>query len=206
MHLAIVLTGKREGNLWFSSGKEVDFFDIKGLAQLLSDKISLDNSQFISYSDSVILEEGLALVNGDNQLGMIGRLSSKIAAKFEIDSEVYGAEFPLQKLFENRKIDRKYQPISRFPAVERDLALIIDEAVASAEVVHTMHQEGGPYLTGVEIFDVYRGKQVPAGKKSLAFHLHFQAMDRTLTEEEVNRLMENIFAAVSRNFQAKLRE
>lgn len=206
LHLAIALTGKREGNLWFSSGEEVDFFDIKGLAQLLSDKISLDNSQFISYSDSVIIEEGLALFNGNNQLGILGRLCSRIAAKFEIDSEVYGAEFQLHKMYENRKIDRKYQPISRFPAIERDVALIIDEDVAAGEIVSSIQEEGRPYLTKVEIFDVYRGKQIPAGKKSLAFHLHFQAMDRTLTEEEINLLMEKIFAVVNRNFQAKLRE
>ncbi len=206
LHLAIALTGKREGNLWFSSGEEADFFDIKGLAQLLTDKISLDNSKFISYSDSVILEDGLALFNGNNQLGILGRLSSRIAAKFEIDSEVYGAEFQLQKMFENRKIDRKYQPISRFPAVERDVALIIDEDVAAGEIVSAIQREGGPYLTKVEIFDVYRGKQIPAGKKSLAFHLNFQAMDRTLTEEEINLLMEKIFTVVNRNFQAKLRE
>jgi len=206
LHLAIALTGKRDGNLWYSSGELFDFYDIKGLAQLIGDKISLDNCQFISYSDSVIQEDGLALVQGNDQLGIIGRLSLKIAARFEFDNPVYVAEFQLQKLFENRKIDKKYQPIPRFPAVERDLALMVDENLAAAELVEVMRREGGSWLTKVEIFDVYQGKQIPAGKKSLAFHFNFQSLERTLTEQEINEQMNTIFEAVNHSFQAKLRE
>jgi phenylalanyl-tRNA synthetase beta chain len=206
LHLAIALTGKRDGNLWYSSGELVDFYDIKGLAQLISDKISLDNCQFISYSDSVIQEDGLALVQGNDQLGILGRLSAKISARFEFDSPVYIAEFQLQRMFEHRKIDKKYQPIPRFPAVERDVALIVDENLAATKLVEVIKREGGSWLTKVEIFDVYQGKQIPAAKKSLAFHLNFQSLERTLTEQDINELMKKIIEAVSHSFQAKLRE
>ena len=206
LHLAIALSGKREGNLWYSSGELVDFYDIKGLAQLIADKISLDNCQFISYSDSVIQEDGLALIQGNDQLGMIGRLSTKMAARFEFDSPVYVADFQLQKLFEHRKFEKKYQPIPRFPAVERDVALIVDESLAAAELVEVIKREGGGWLNRVEIFDVYQGKQIPAGKKSLAFHLNFQSLERTLNEQEINEVMNKIFEVVSHSFQAKLRE
>lgn len=206
LHLAIAISGKREGSSWTSTQKEVDFFDIKGLIELICHKISLDNWQFISYSDSVVDENGLAVSVKKEIMGKLGRLRPRIQEFFEIEGDVFVAELNVRKLFEYRKVDRKYQPIHRFPAVSRDLAFIVQEELHSQDLVDLISKTGGSLLTDIEIFDVYRGKQVQENKKSIALRLNFQSPKRTLTEEEVNSVMENIISKVGKTFQAKLRD
>jgi len=206
LHLAIGLSGKRDGSNWTSMQKEVDFFDIKGIVELICHKISLDNWQFISYSDSVIDENGLAVSVEKEIIGKLGRLRPRIQEFFEIEGDILVAELNVNKLFDYRKVDRKYQPIPRFPAVLRDLAFTVDEELHSQDLVHLISKKGGSLLSDIEVFDVYRGKQVSEGKKSIAFRLNFQSSDRTLTEDEVNVVMEKIIAEVGKTFQAKLRE
>jgi len=206
LQLAIVIIGKREGNLWFSSRQVNDFFDIKGLFEALAFKISLDNWQFISYSDFVLEGAGLGLKIGEEVGGFIGRINKKILDNFEIDEDVFVAQLSVTELFKNLKTKKKYQPIPRYPSVERDLAFIIDDDLKAQEIIDLSYRTGGNLLSNIEIFDIFRGTQIPEGKKSLAFHYTFQATDRTLTEEEVNRLMEKIIASVKNSYQAKLRE
>ncbi|MBN2365954.1 MAG: phenylalanine--tRNA ligase subunit beta, partial [Calditrichaeota bacterium] len=206
LRLIISLTGMREEDIWYSSRQKVDFYDIKGIVEAFCRKISLDNWQFISYSDSDFLQEnGLLLQSGNTEIGTLGQLSQKICEALEIEQDIYIADLSVKKLFENRKIDKKYRPIPRFPSVERDLALIVDADLESEKLLSTIYQKGGKLLHQVDIFDIYQGKQIPEGKKSLAFRLIFQAMDRTLTEDEVNVLMDKIYLTVNKRFQAKLR-
>jgi phenylalanyl-tRNA synthetase beta chain len=98
-----------------------------------------------------------------------------------------------------------YHPVSRFPAATRDLALIVDEGLPAGQVRDAIVEAGGNLLQRVELFDVYRGEQVPPGKKSLACTIAFQAMDRTLTDEEVNRLQSKMQRKLEDMFGAQLR-
>lgn len=206
LQLVLAITGKREGNLWFSSRQMNDFFDIKGLLEALIHKISLDKWEFISYSENVLEGRGLALKIGNELIGFIGRLSKNIIDVYEIEDDVYVAQLSIGELFRHLPTEKKLKPIARFPLVERDLALIIDEDLEAKKIIDFLHKKGGNLLKNIEIFDVYRGKQVPEGKKSIAFHLSFQSMDRTLTEEEVNSQMDKIITSVNKIFHAKLRE
>lgn len=206
LQLVIALVGKRDNDLWYSSRQINDFYDIKGIVEALILKISLDNCQLISYSDHILEGDGLALKIDSDVIGFWGKLDRKIANYFEIEDDVFVAQLSVEKLFKHSQIEKKYQPIPRYPSMERDLALIINEGFEANSIIENINQKGGDLLTKVEIFDIYKGKQIPDGKKSLAFHLTFQSMDRTLTEEEVNHLMENIFASVHKSFQAKLRD
>jgi phenylalanyl-tRNA synthetase beta chain len=206
LQIVIAQVGKREGDLWYSSRQISDFYDIKGVVEALILKISLDNCQLISYSDDILEGDGLALKKGTEVIGFLGKLDRKIANYFEIDEDILVVQLSVEKLFKHAQIEKKYQPIPRYPSVERDLALIIDEGLEANSIIENIYQKGGDLLKNVEIFDFYKGKQIPTGKKSLAFHFTFQSMDRTLTEEEVNHLMEYIFASVHKSFQAKLRD
>ena len=203
--LAIVLSGKRDGNRWNSSGEEVDFFDLKGIVESLIDKISLDNWKFIYYSETVAERDEIGIQVREKTVGTVGQLDEKIARYFELEQGVFGAEMFLEPLFENRKIHKKYKEIPRYPAVERDLAFILDETTAAGDLLHLIRRNSGALLRKVEIIDLYRGKQIETGKKSLALRLHFQSPERTLTDSEINPIVEKILAAASKKFAATLR-
>ena len=206
VHLGIAFCGNRDGALWNSSHKPVDFFDIRGFVEAICDKISLDNWDFISYSDSYIQEGGAALRIGGKIIGILGRLHDQLQNIFELDEDVYIAELNVSPLYNSRNTIKKYQPIPKFPGIERDLALIIAEDVEAEKLVKKIQERAGKLLNQIEIFDIYRGKQIPDGKKSLAFRLVFQSGERTLTEEEINSLIKKIYEGVQESFQAKLRE
>ncbi len=205
LHLSVALTGSRDGDVWYSTQQPVDFFDIKGLTEAICHKISLDNWRFISYSENGLQENGISVICGKETVGFCGRLNQKLTEVFNIEEDIYIADFVVRALFDNRKTDKKYQPIPRFPSMERDLALIIDSDLEAEKLVTAIQKEGGTLLTKVDVFDIYLGKQIPEGKKSLAFRLTFRSSKRTLTEDEVNVLIEKIYKAVQRSFQAKLR-
>ena len=206
VHLAICLTGLREPNLWNSSHQTHDFYDIKGFVEILCHKIFLDNWQFISYSDPVIQEAGLAIQAHEKMIGFLGTLSQKIARDFDIEEDIFIADLNVRGLFDLRKPEKKYSPIPRYPGIERDVALIVDEDLEAKKIIRNLTEVSGNLLYRLELFDIYRGRQIPEGKKSLAFRLTFQSNARTLTEEEINNLMSEIYTSVQKNFQAKLRE
>ncbi len=206
LHLGMAVCGKREGDLWYSSQQYTDFYDIKGILEVFFSKISLDNWQFISYSHSAIQGDGLGIKVGDTEIGFCGLLSDKIKQHFEIDEDVFIAELKVKNLFDYRRTDKKYKPIPRFPFIDRDIAFIVDESIEAASLEEVIWKNGGEFLQEVEVFDIFRGKQIPEGKKSIAFRMIFQSPERTLTEEEVNQVITKIINAVLKSHKAKLRE
>lgn len=206
LRLGIAITGKRESDLWYSSHQFTDFYDIKGIVEALFSKISLDNWHFIYYSDLALVEEGVKVEAEGEYLGYFGPLKSSIVNFFELENDIFVAEVSVPNLMKHRESATLYRAIPRYPWVDRDLALVVDEELEAGKLEEIIRKKGGKLLVRVEIFDVYRGKQLPAGKKSIGFRLIFQSPDRTLTENEVNTLMEKILKAVSEQFGAKLRE
>ncbi|HBR03482.1 MAG TPA: phenylalanine--tRNA ligase subunit beta, partial [Ruminiclostridium sp.] len=100
---------------------------------------------------------------------------------------------------------RQYRPLPKFPAITRDLAVVVKEKVYVADLMAAIRQRGGEYLEDVQLFDIYQGAQVPEGMKSAAFALSFRAADRTLKDEDINSAMDRILENLDRNFGAKLR-
>ena len=114
-------------------------------------------------------------------------------------------EFDLEALLAQVPSSYYYQPLSRFPAVTRDLALVVDAGLPAGAVRDAIAKAGGKLLQKIELFDVYRGAQIPPGKKGLAYTLTYQAIDRTLTDEEVNRLQSRIQKRLEKQLGATLR-
>lgn len=206
IRLVVGLCGKREYEQWYSTNQYSDFFDVKGILEALNHKISLDNWQFISYSDFTLESDGLGLQCGNKIIGFLGKLSKKIASHLEIDDEVYILEISVTELFKHFRREKKFTPIPRFPSVERDLALIVDDQLESGKILDLIKNKGGKLLSSVQLFDIYKGKQIPDLKKSLAFRLVFQSHEKTLKEDEVNHLLKVILQAAEKTYQAKLRE
>ena len=206
--LGIALSGKREESSWLQAGAgEVDFFDLKGMVEALLDRLGIAEARF-EPSEHPTFHPGrqAALYVGEERVGVLGEVHPVVREQFELPAQrVCLAEFRLELLLQVTGA-RHYEPLSRFPAVLQDIAVVVDDKVPAAQVAAVIHKAGGALLREVALFDVYRGAPLPEGKVSLAYRLTFQAPDRVLVEDEVNRLREKkIVSALERELEATIR-
>jgi phenylalanyl-tRNA synthetase beta chain len=151
-------------------------------------------------------EESAELKLGGKLLGYIGELSREVINDYDFRTKPCVAELDFDILIENTNLESSYHKIPSFPVVTRDLAVVSDETVTWAEIKGCIESLNIDYVDGIEFFDVYRGKQIEKGKKSIAFRLIFRADDRTLKSEEVDKLQEKIVENLSNAFGIRLRE
>ena len=138
----------------------------------------------------------------EESVGVLGELAPSICNQWDLRSQVFFAELSIQKLVRYLPKEKKLQPIPRFPAVERDLALIVDETVRAGEIAKEIKERGKGLIRQVELFDLFRGGRIPKGKKNIAFRIVYQSLERTLLSEEVQQLHNRIAADVIQKFQA----
>jgi phenylalanyl-tRNA synthetase beta chain len=200
--IAGVLTGTVHPPAWTDPPKPTGFFELKGVVEAVCRKISLDNYEIYCYDDSAEGSVRGALRAGEEVLGELGVWSRADMAAREIDAEVAYFEFSVEALLRHVHTERKIEPVPRFPGVVRDVALVVDESLTAGELQSAIQALGGENLKHVELFDLYRGKQVGTGLKSLAFHLEFLHPDRTLTAEEVDERVERIVTGLKEKYQA----
>lgn len=129
-----------------------------------------------------------------------------ILENYDIGQRVYIAYICTNDLFEFVNDKRTYQQLPKFPAAERDLALIIDDEIAASRIEACIWKNGGKFLESVSLFDVYKGKPLEDSQKSLAYAMNFRASDRTLKDEEVNEAMAKIMASAKKDFDAFIRQ
>lgn len=143
-------------------------------------------------------------VNGD-VIGYLGQVHPEIISKLDTDKPVYACEIYLSELkkYFNDKI--VFKAISKYPIIERDLAILLDTEISCADVIKTINENGGEYLDETKLFDVYQGEQVTSGKKSMAFNLIFISYDKTLNVEQIDEAIKNILKALRDKFGAELR-
>jgi phenylalanyl-tRNA synthetase beta chain len=144
------------------------------------------------------------VIVGEERVGIVGEVHPKTAALFDISTQpIILLEIDLMKLLSLAGAVYRYRPIPRFPGNTRDIALIVDNSLAASKVQEVI--ESFPLVDQVTLFDVYSGEQVPQGKKSLAFSIRYQSLERTLTDEEVNKAHQQIIDRLQREFGAILR-
>lgn len=205
--LCIAMTGLREATAWdVKDSKQLDFYDLKGRLELLLSGLRLSNISYAETDSTPYLHPGKAAavkVNGQ-VVGVFGELHPLVKERYELgDAPVLVAEFDLETL---RGISPTYgiAPVSEFPPVYEDIAVIVDEAVLAERIESLIKQTGGKTVTNVKLFDVYRGDQVGVGKKSLAYSLTYQA-DKTLTDAEAAAIRTKIVKRLEHEVGAKLR-
>ncbi len=188
---------------WAGGDTPFSFFDAKGVVEGLLTRLDVTAS-FEEASDSGLRPGAQAevVVAGD-KVGVVGELHPKVAEAFEISGAVYLFEINLTALLPHTIGHKIFQPIPRFPAVVRDIALVVDGGVSHGQVVDII--KGFSLVQKVALFDVYSGKQVAAGKKSLAYRLTFQSPSHTLTDEEANKVQRQILDRLSSELGASLR-
>ncbi|MFH1639015.1 MAG: phenylalanine--tRNA ligase subunit beta [Chloroflexota bacterium] len=198
-----IIAGTRDEKSWNTGDNPVDFYDAKGVAEGLLGSFRVKASFLESRDESLAPGKRADIAVDEVKLGVVGEVHPRVLAAFEIPEPVYLFELDLKALLPYAMIERPFQTLSRFPSVPRDMALVLGADVANENVKDII--TSFPLVTGVSLFDVYAGKQVLPGKKSLAYRIIFQSADHTLTEEEVNAVQERILKRLAETFGATLR-
>lgn len=211
MQLALLLTGRRDGGGWQDDATAVmDFFDLKGALETLFQELHLDVTYEAHEHPTYRPGRTAKLLLDGNQIGVMGELHPLVVEQFGIRAEkgqpVLAAELNIEVLIPNIPPYFAAEPISAYPAVREDLAIVVDKDVKASEVEAVIRLIGGRLLQDVELFDLYEGEQIDAGKKSLAYHLTFQSPDKTLNDKVVRKSREKILGQLRHRLGAKLRE
>jgi phenylalanine--tRNA ligase, beta subunit len=200
--LCVLMSGKYSTGL--NNNKTVDFYVIKGIAEEVLDYLGYSGRySFMKEEMPKEMHPGQSAminVNGSN-IGMIGKIHPSVTK-----DDVYVLEINLDELFTKKVGKMKYKEFSKFPSINKDIALVVDKKSVSKDIEKVIKSAGGSLLTNIEVFDVYTGVGVGIDKKSIAYSLTFSDMKKTLTDEEINGLMDKIIDAVSKKCGAELRK
>ena len=204
-HLSLVVAGNKTENTWSSQIGSADFFYFKGVITAILDRLGL--SLFSEKEiESDLFSEGLSLCLKKQTLVSFGVVNQKITKHFGVDTEVLFADFHwgtiLSLLNTNNFI---VKPLSKFPKVKRDFALLIDESVGFGDLKNTAFQTEKSLLKEVHLFDVYTGKNLPEGKKSYALSFTLQDENKTLTDKQIDKIMNKLQQRFEKDFGATLR-
>lgn len=184
---------------------DIDFYDLKGVLEQFFSSMGI-SADYSSESRIPFLHPGrCARVHVDDApLGYLGEVHPAVCSDYELP-RAYTAVIDLDILIENANLERSYKPLPKYPGIQRDIALLIDDGTQVKDIEEAIRERGGKFLESVRLFDVYRGKQVEEGKKSVAYKLGFRASDKTLTDEEVSRSVTKILEHLSDKLGAVLR-
>lgn len=203
--LTAVMTGQSYPAGWAHQDNPFDFYDLKGIIEVLASKISLDNVQINCYDSKVKEVIGGEVVANGGSVGKWGIWSTEIMSKCDIDASVGWFEMDLGIVYSLRRSEFKYEPLPRFPLSWRDIAVVVEDSVTVGELLQTIREKGGAYLMRAEPFDVFRGEKLGTGKKSIAIRLEFSHPDRSLESAEIDDWMNKILAEMKTAHGANLR-
>ncbi len=192
---------------WRTKPDDMDFYYLKGVLETLLDSLNISAYDIIPETGNSTFHPGrtAAVMLAGRKAGVIGELHPDVAENYRLNERVYVMELNLEDIIDHAGGIKKYSPLPKYPAVERDLAIVVSGDIPASEINRVIRKSGGVLLESISLFDVYQGEQIKKGFKSLAFSLRFQAPDRTLTDEEVNAILEKIQSALQENFRAELR-
>ncbi|MBI4337494.1 MAG: phenylalanine--tRNA ligase subunit beta [Chloroflexi bacterium] len=199
-----LLSGPRTPEGWLKDDGELSFYDAKGVVQAVLESLGAQAAWQEAADPSLRPGRAALVVAGGTTIGTVGEVDPHVLEQFDLPpSPVALLELDLAALYQATPTSRPVRPTPRFPGALRDLALLVDLAVPAAQVHRVIAQH--PLVSQVTLFDVYVGPQVPAGKRSLAYHVQFQAPDRTLMAAEVNEALEEIVEGLKREVGATIR-
>ena len=204
-HFAAVATGSTGQVSWVETQKEIDFYGFKGYIEATLEVLGLSDLSF-NRLNTAIYKPGFVIMHNDNALGYGGQFNPDFSHKYEINVSAFGVELNINLLREISDLTIHYEQPSAYPSVERDLSFVVDESKDSAELTDLIQGTGKPLLTSVVLYDVYEGEQIPKGKKSLTYSLEFLSHEKTLTEKEVDSIVDKILLQAEQSVGARLRD
>jgi phenylalanyl-tRNA synthetase beta chain len=210
-HLAVLLTGKKHSAHWSGKAEAVDFYDAKGILDKICTYLGVTDAKYTPIQPaglhpgrSAEVAIGGGAGAGSERLGWIGQLHPALAEAKDLDA-TYVLEIDLGVLIRHADFHIGYRALPRYPAISRDLAVVVGRDAAVGDLLAKIKETGGDLLESVQVFDLYTGEHVGAGNKSVAFSLVYRHEGRTLTDEEVSKAHETIVQALATTFGAQLR-
>lgn len=204
--IAGAITGRRNAQGWNQANDMVDFYDAKGIIEELLANLRVTRYTVEAGTHYAMHPGKTALFKkGRDVIATVGEVHPAILSAYGITKPVYIFELDATTVMKYMAKDLKYKALPKYPATSRDLAMLVDVDVNAADIEKAMTKAAGQNLTQITLFDVYTGKQVEEGKKSLAFSLTFQSNDKTLTDAEIDPAIEKIVAKLQKDFNANLR-
>ena len=204
--IAGAITGRRNAQGWNQTNDMVDFYDAKGIIEELLANLRVTRYTVEAGTHYAMHPGKTALFKkGRDVIATVGEVHPAVLSAYGITKPVYIFELDATIVMKYMAKDLKYKALPKYPATSRDLAMLVDVDVNAADIEKAMTKAAGQNLTQITLFDVYTGKQVEEGKKSLAFSLTFQSNDKTLTDAEIDPAIEKIVAKLQKDFNANLR-
>ena len=188
-------------------GDNMDFFALKGAVEAVLKQLRIENVRFLADSENPSYHPGRCakVFSGDRLLGVLGQVHPHVAGNYGVDTELYAAELRFDALYESKGAQPVYQPLPKFPAVTRDIAVVCDASVTVGELEDAIRKGAKGLLKDAALFDIYTGTGIAPGKKSVAFNLTLRADDRSLTAEEADADVKSILTALEQECGAVLR-
>ncbi len=203
--IGIILSGFANNLSWHAQQREYDIFDLKGLVQSLLVKLGLDNIHLIYYdASSSLTEQTIGIEINGTYVGFFGACSDSILNRQKIDRKVFYCEIDLEIIL-SIDVNRKFMEFSKYPTVRRDIAFIVEKRIHTDDVEQTIRKSGGSNVASITVFDVFEGSSVGEGKKSIAFSLTINSIEKTLTDADIDTMMKKIISSVEKAHGAILR-
>ncbi len=206
--LVAAISGRREPEGWAQNNQPVDFFDAKGIVEDLLDCLGLKHVSYANLATPPYLHPGKSCsieTKEHGLLGFLGEVHPEILHKFDIEQAVYLVEINVENLIEAGDKTKKFTPLSKYPNVIRDTALLLDDSVTAAQVIEIANRSMKKEVEDLTLFDLYTGKGIPAGKKSLAIRVRYRDLEKTLTEDEVVKMHDKLIRSLCHQLGAEIR-
>lgn len=186
-------------------GDDVDFYTIKGSLEELLEKCGINDCEYERADSSKVFDEKCAfhpgrsavIVKDGIEIGIFGELHPAVLSEYEIETRAYAAILGFNTMFENRVTEKSYKALPKFPATSRDLSLICDDSIPVGQLEKAIKNSVGSILEKITLFDVYKGKQIEEGKKSVSFSITMRSAEATLTDEQTDAAMKRVLKALS---------
>ena len=184
-----------------------DYLELKGVVENVLDSLGIEGASFIRESENPTFHPGktAALKLRNKVTGVFGEIHPDVSENYGVDTRCFVAELNLDMLYECAKNEKKYKSLPKFPAVTRDIAILVDDRILVQEIEDVIKKQGGGILESAKLFDVYKGSQIPEGMKSIAYALVYRHSDRTLTDADVNKVHDKILRSLENKLGAELR-
>ena len=201
-----ILAGQIGDGVYSNPYRQPDFYDIKGLMEGILEVCGISDYT-LQKTDTPTLHPGrnAAVLLADRQIGIFGEAHPVVLENYDLPYKAYLFDFDLETLTDTAIFAKRFEPISVYPKVERDLAIVVDKEILSDMPTELIYKTGGELVESVRLFDVYEGEQVPEGKKSLAYAITYLSARETLTDKAVNALHDKIVKRLNRELDAELR-
>jgi phenylalanyl-tRNA synthetase beta chain len=185
---------------------EIDFFDIKGIAESFFEYLKIKDIAFAK-ADIKFLNshKAMQIKYADQNIGCVGEIKKTILDRFDIPVVVYALEIDLETIIKLSPSYRYFQPLPKFPSIIRDFAFIVDDNISTVGLTEAIKKIAGVLLEQVEVFDYFKGKQLPKGKCNLGVRISLRSEERTLSQTEVNKIFERILHILKEKWYVELR-